>query len=692
MLTKIFCLLIRSLMAPELLIIDDDVRLLRALVELLHVSSIDATVRTASSAESALALITEHDYDAIVSDIRMPHMDGFSLMEKIHERWLDIPILLMTGQGDHDLGVRALNAGAYAFIPKPIDTDIFLAWLTRAIQVRRLSRDVQEKTGRLERQTEVLEQAVQERTAHLQTALGALKTAEHGNRHLAALVESSEDAIISKSLTGLIQTWNRGAERLYGYMAGDVIGRHISLLIPADRQIEEADILARILRGERIPPFETVRVRKDGSSVHISLSVSPIVDEGGHVIGASKIARDITERKRIEQTLHELRRHNELILESAGDGIYGIDSQGRSTFVNPAAARLLGWTPNELRGASMHRILHHSHPDGTSYPAEECPIYAALQDGHVHALDSEVFWKRDGTSIPVDYVSTPIWDEGRIQGAVVVFKDITERKGTEQHIRRLLGEAEARERQLVDKQAQLVQAAKLASIGELTTGIAHEINNPLNNIALFVGNAIDRLESSRTHGAIVSNLKKAEVQVRRAETIINHLRAFGRLSSPNREPVSINEVIQSAVSFVSEALRGRNISTQLDLSPAQPIVDGNEVQLEQVFVNLLTNARDALESADRKTISITSRTSGTLIEVVFIDTGAGIPADLLPRIFDPFFTTKPSGQGTGLGLSISYGILKEHHGDIEVESRIGEGTTFLIRLPIGAKSDCSTAS
>jgi len=180
--------------------------------------------------------------------------------------------------------------------------------------------------------------------------------------------------------------------------------------------------------------------------------------------------------------------------------------------------------------------------------------------------------------------------------------------------------------------------------------------------------------------------------VRRAETIINHLREFGRLSSPHREPVSLNEVIQSAVSFVSEALRGRHISTQLDLSPAELIVDGNKIQLEQVFVNLLTNARDALENADRKTISITSRMAGTLIEIIFLDTGAGIPADLLPRIFDPFFTTKPSGQGTGLGLSISYGILKEHHGDIEVESRLGEGTTFLIRLPIGAKADHSTAS
>jgi PAS domain S-box-containing protein len=674
-------------MTPKVLVIDDDVRLLRALSELLRLSSIGAKVSTASSAGAALALINDHDYDAIVSDIRMPHMDGLTLMGKIHERRPNTPILLMTGQGDHGLGVQALNAGAYAFIPKPIDTDIFFAWLTRAIHVRALSRDVQEKAQRLERHTEALEQAVQERTAHLQAALAALTAAQHGSRHLAALVESSEDAIISTSPTGLIQTWNRGAEHLYGYMAGDVIGRHISLLIPSDRQAEEADIVARTLRGERIPPFETVRVKKDGSPVQISLTVSPILDEGGHVIGSSKIARDITERKRVEQTLHELRRHNELILESAGDGIYGIDRQGHSTFVNPAAARLLGWTVDELRGASMHEMLHHSHPDGTPYPAHECPIYAALRDGRVHAADSEIFWRKDGTKLPVDYVSTPIWDEGHIQGAVVVFKDITERKRTEEHIRTLLSEAEARERQLVEKQAQLVQAAKLASIGELATGIAHEINNPLNNITLFVGNAIDRLDQMGTHGAIVSNLRKAEDQVRRAEAIINHLRTFGRLSSPHREPVSINGVIQSAVSFVAEVLRVRSISVQLDLSPEDPIVPGNRIQLEQVFVNLLTNARDALENAERKTILISTRMAGTMVKVIFGDTGSGISSELLPRIFDPFFTTKPSGRGTGLGLSISYGILKEHHGEIEVDSRIGEGTTFIIGLPIDSPHD-----
>jgi signal transduction histidine kinase len=124
----------------------------------------------------------------------------------------------------------------------------------------------------------------------------------------------------------------------------------------------------------------------------------------------------------------------------------------------------------------------------------------------------------------------------------------------------------------------------------------------------------------------------------------------------------------------------------LDLSPEDPVVPGNRTQLEQVFVNLLTNARDALEDTERKAVSITTRTDGTIVEVAFSDTGSGIPAELLPRIFDPFFTTKPSGHGTGLGLSISYGILKEHHGEIQVESRVGEGTTFIIHLPIDTAS------
>lgn len=538
-------------MAARVLLIDDDPRLLLALCELIASEMPDVSSMIARSAEAAMTLIAEHDYDVIVSDIRMPHMDGLTLMGWIHERRPDTPILLMTAQDDHQLGLRALKEGAYAFLPKPVDTQIFLAWLTRAMHVRRLSRDVQETTSRLERQTQVLEQAVRERTAHLEAAVAALKEAEHENRHLAALVESSVDAIISNSPSGMIQTWNQGAEQLYGYTGEEVIGRHISLLIPADRQAEEEHIRQRILKGERVPPFETVRGRKDGSLVLVSLTVSPIVDEQGQVIGTSKIARDITERKR-----------------------------------------------------------------------------------------------------------------------------------TEEHIRSLLHEAEAREHQLMEKQAQLVQAGKLASIGELTTGIAHELNNPLNNISLFVGNVIDQLASNGTHDGAVSSLNEVQAQVQRAATIINHLRTFGRASSQRMEPVSMNQVIQSPVSFVRESLRVRNITVHLDLSPEQPMVLGNRIRLEQVLVNLLTNAGDALQHADTKEIWISSRVQTATIEVVFRDTGCGIPPDVLPRVFDPFFTTKPSGEGTGLGLSISYGIVKEHHGDIALESSPGKGTMFVIQFPL----------
>ena len=189
-------------MAARVLLIDDDRGLLFALSELVA-SEMPDVFTMIGSAETAMTLIEEHDYDAIVSDIRMPHIDGLTLMGKIHERRPDTPILLMTAAHDRDLGLRALKEGAYAFLPKPIDTQIFLAWLTRAMHVRALSRDVQQKTARLERQTHVLEQAVRERTAHLEATLAALNEAEHGNRYLAALVGSSEDAILATAQAAL---------------------------------------------------------------------------------------------------------------------------------------------------------------------------------------------------------------------------------------------------------------------------------------------------------------------------------------------------------------------------------------------------------------------------------------------------------------------------------------------------------
>ena len=241
-----------------------------------------------------------------------------------------------------------------------------------------------------------------------------------------------------------------------------------------------------------------------------------------------------------------------------------------------------------------------------------------------------------------------------------------------------------REQELREKQEQLVQAGKLATLGELTTGVAHELNNPLNNIGLFTGNAIDLIQLGTADTdlqGILHELNSAMQQVRKASEIISHLRTFGRASAVSFEPVNMLEVVERAISLVREQIRLRQIEVQVHFPDEEVIVIGNDIQLEQVVINLLTNARDALANAERKVITITCTMEAESVALRVRDTGPGIPADFEQRIFDPFFTTKEVGAGTGLGLSITYGIIKDHQGTIAVENHPGEGAHFLIQLP-----------
>jgi C4-dicarboxylate-specific signal transduction histidine kinase len=242
-----------------------------------------------------------------------------------------------------------------------------------------------------------------------------------------------------------------------------------------------------------------------------------------------------------------------------------------------------------------------------------------------------------------------------------------------------------REQELREKQEQLVQAGKLATLGELTTGVAHELNNPLNNIGLFIGNAIDLIElgmADTDSEHILQELHSAIQQVRKATEIISHLRTFGRAASFSHEPVDITQVIQQSISLMREQLRLRQIEVQLDFPEDGIVVIGNPIQLEQVFINLLTNARDAMIDAPRKLITIVCTAQADSADIRFYDTGPGILAGLEQRIFDPFFTTKDVGTGTGLGLSITYGIIKEHQGTIMVQNHEDAGALFLIQLPL----------
>lgn len=245
-------------------------------------------------------------------------------------------------------------------------------------------------------------------------------------------------------------------------------------------------------------------------------------------------------------------------------------------------------------------------------------------------------------------------------------------------------EVRRREQELREKQEQLVQAGKLATLGELTTGVAHELNNPLNNIGLFVGNAIDLIELGLVETdreQTLHELHSAMQQVRKATEIISHLRTFGRVTSVSYEPVVIENVVRGALSLMQEQLRLRQIDVQMKFPVEEAVVRGNAIQLEQVFINLLTNARDALITEPRKVITISCKAREEAIELRVADTGRGITPGFEKRIFDPFFTTKEVGSGTGLGLSITYGIIQDHQGTITVENHPGSGALFVIQLP-----------
>jgi C4-dicarboxylate-specific signal transduction histidine kinase len=250
-------------------------------------------------------------------------------------------------------------------------------------------------------------------------------------------------------------------------------------------------------------------------------------------------------------------------------------------------------------------------------------------------------------------------------------------------LRDTTAEIQQREQELREKQEQLVQAAKLATLGELTTGVAHELNNPLNNIGLFIGNVSDLIELGvLDRERARRDLTAATEQVHKASQIISHLRTFGRAAPASRERVAVNAIIVQALSLLQEQMKLRNIEVELELCDEDPVVIGNAIQLEQVFLNLLTNARDALAQSARKLIRISSCVERNTLRLVFSDSGPGIPMGLQRRVFDPFFTTKQVGAGTGLGLSITYGIVRDHQGTISIDSVPGAGAAFIIELPL----------
>lgn len=378
-----------------------------------------------------------------------------------------------------------------------------------------------------------------------------------------------------------------------------------------------------------------------------------------------------------ERTAELARReeHIRLLLESTAEGIYGVDTSGKCTFCNPSGLRMLGYgKEEELIGRNMHALIHHRRRDGSPYPEKDCKIYNVYRENRGSHEDSEVFWRADGTSFPVEYWSYPIKSNGTVAGAVVTFFDITDRQKLE---------------------AQLIQSQKMEAIGTLAGGVAHDFNNILTAIIGY-GSILQRKMSDADplKTSVVNILESAQ----RAARLTRSLLTFGRKQTLIPVPVDLNSIVRRVEKLLLPLI-GEDIELAAELSDADLIVQADAGQIEQVLMNLTANARDAMPQGGCFSVR-TERTefdaeqarihgvpaAGSFAVLSVSDTGSGMDQATRLKIFEPFFTTKEVGRGTGLGLAMAYGIIRQHNGTISVYSEPGKGATFKIYLPLLQRS------
>jgi PAS domain S-box-containing protein len=504
------------------------------------------------------------------------------------------------------------------------------------------------------------------------------KQAEVAQAYLAAIVESSNDAIIGKTLLGIITSWNNYAEKLYGYRASEIIGRPINILIPPDRQAEEEEMLEMLRRGDRIDHFETVRVRKDGTPVDVSITASPIKDSRGRIVGASKIVRDISERKQFKDALRKSDAKFRRLLENLPAAAYTCDAEGLITYYNPYAAQLWGRAPElndpEERYCGSFKLFS---AEGVPIPRHQCGMAMALREGKEYNGHEIVIERPDGSRLTALAHINPIHDDsGNLVGAVNVLIDISDRKHAEKEREELLKrEKEAR------AEAQTANRSK----DEFISLVSHELRSPLNSILgynrILRSKPHDEMQVRKTCDIIERN---ARVQLRLIEDLLDTARIISGKLRLDKCPTDIVPVLANALDVVRPVAEAKGIKLRAHYGLKTEMVNGDSVRLQQVIGNLLSNAIKFTREGGR--VELRLERSGEDLCVIVSDTGKGLDPAFLPHIFDRFRQNDSSSScrhgGLGLGLSLAKQLVEMHGGTIEAASEgIDLGSTFTVRLP-----------
>ena len=682
-----------------------------------------------------------HQPSLIISDIIMPEMDGYELCRalKTDKKLQTIPVILLTTLSDREDIFKGLNVGADYYVTKPFNEQFLLSKVESLLMdpgSELPDQDTEEMevvfAGKRHRITSnyrrilnllfsTYENAVFQNRELRQTKDDLEKLNDKLREKLEELVVSEErfrslvltipDIVYRIDSDGNFTFINEAICRL-GFEPGELVGTHFSeIILPAD--------VASVSRGKVLPQYmgqktgtknapKMIDERRTGDRKTTGLQVRLInkfkelkfgvieslgkefveaevnsagmygISSDGMVktfIGTVGVIRDISDRKQMEDALRESEERSRTILNFAEAGIIVIDPQTYEIVeANPAALKMIGAQREDVVGQQCYQYI---------CPAQKgkCPL---RKDGSLLESSERTLRKADGTQIPILKTVAQIVLSGR-EHLLESFVDISQLKKAEEKLRQAYDELEIkvdeRTRELKQSQAQLIQAEKVAALGTLTAGIAHELNNPMMGMLNFIQYC---LKKTPEKGKLFEVLTDAEHETKRCIAIVNNLLTFSRIEKEGEEKyqkIKLASIFDRILRLLTYRIEKENVSIVKQIAENTPEIWIKPSNIQQVFLNLAGNALDALKESQKKEIRLDVRPRGEFVRVTIADSGPGIGPEIFSKIFDPFFTTKPPGKGTGLGLSVSQSIVNAHGGKIVCTSKSGAGTKIEVRLP-----------
>jgi PAS domain S-box len=489
------------------------------------------------------------------------------------------------------------------------------------------------------------------------------RTHEHERALLNLAISTSDDTFTCIGLDGTVLTWNRGAERMLGYLASEVVGKNalwiIGKIVPPDMIAAELENSKRAAAGERIDPYRTIRIRKDGLPVPVMSKVAAVRAEDGKILAISRTLQDLTERVVFEQQRELL----SSIVESSNDAVFSKTLDGIVTSWNAAAEQMFGFSAEEIIGYPVALLIPPDRMD------EETGTLQTIRDGGMLRHFETKRRRKDGTILDVSISISPLRDANRaIVGASATVRDITEKKDFEQRLQAM--------------REDMIHVARVHEMSQVSAGIAHELNQPLAAM-LNYSNAAKRLVAAGDPSALAKLpdvTAKIGDQAERAAQIIRRMRDFVEKRDPHRTEADINAIADDAMTLALIDSKSAELAIHFEHNISLPKVLVDQVQIQQVLVNLLRNAAEAMSTTEQRKLTLTISTMAEeFVEVSVSDTGTGIPAHIAAHLFAPFVTTKPDGMG--IGLAISKSIIEAHGGTMKAEPNPEGGTIFRFTLP-----------